>query len=95
MVVTRERPAVGETSAPEATSPAPKPNPLHLVTLRFAVIALLFYGLSAIEGMMMRAELANIPLLEPDHYYAVLNAHPLVGIFGYSFMLVMGAFYFL
>src|SRR5574337_519465 len=70
-------------------------TPLQHVTLRFAVIALLFYGLAALEGMMMRAALANMPLLEPEHFYAVLNAHPIVGIFGYSFMLVMGAFSFL
>lgn len=69
--------------------------PLHKVALRFTVVALLFYGLSTLEGMMMRASLVNAPLLEPDHFYAVLNAHPIVGIFGYSFMLVMGAFYFL
>lgn len=70
-------------------------NPLQKVTLRFVVIALLFYGLSIIEGMMMRAMEANIPLLHPEHFFAILNAHPIVGIFGYSFMLVMGAFYFL
>lgn len=70
-------------------------NPLQKVTLRFAVVSLLFYGLATLEGMMMRAESANIQLLTPDHFYAVLNAHPIVGIFGYSFMLVMGAFYFL
>ncbi len=70
-------------------------TPLQKVTLRFVVAALLFYGLATLEGMMMRAELANIPLLAPDHFYAVLNAHPIVGIFGYSFMLVMGAFSFL
>ena len=70
-------------------------NPLQKVTLRFVVISLLFYGLSVIEGMMMRAVSVNIPLLEAEHFYAVLNAHPIVGIFGYSFMLVMGAFYFL
>ncbi len=70
-------------------------TPLQKVTLRFVVVALLFYGLATLEGMMMRAALANIPLLEPDHFYAVLNAHPLVGLFGYSFMLVMGAFSFL
>lgn len=70
-------------------------TPLQRVTLRFVVVALLFYGLSALEGMMMRVALANIPLLQPDHFYAVLNAHPVVGIFGYSFMLVMGAFCFL
>lgn len=70
-------------------------TPLQFVTLRFIVVALLFYGLSALEGLMMRAALANLPLLDPDHFYAVLNAHPIVGIFGYSFMLVMGAFSFL
>ena len=70
-------------------------TPLQKVTLRFVVVALLFYGLATLEGMMMRATLANIPLLEPEHFYAVLNAHPIVGIFGYSFMLVMGAFSFL
>lgn len=70
-------------------------TPLQKVTLRFVVIALLFYGLATLEGMMMRAALANMPLLQPDHFYAVLNAHPIVGIFGYSFMLVMGAFSFL
>jgi cytochrome c oxidase subunit 1 len=70
-------------------------NPLQKVTLRFAVVSLLFYGLTTLEGMMMRTESANIPLLGPEHFYAVLNAHPIVGIFGYSFMLVMGAFYFL
>jgi cytochrome c oxidase subunit 1 len=70
-------------------------TPLQYVTLRFVVVALLFYGLAALEGMMMRVALANIPLLEPEHFYAVLNAHPIVGIFGYSFMLVMGAFSFL
>src|SRR3989344_6128786 len=70
-------------------------NPLQKVTLRFAVISLLFYGLSVVEGMMMRAELAGAPILEPEHYFAVMNARPIVGSFGCSFMLVMGAFYFL
>lgn len=68
---------------------------LDKIALRFVVFALLFFGLTGIEGMMMRIELCNIKLLEPEHYFAVLNAHPIVGIFGYGFMLVMGAFYFL
>lgn len=68
---------------------------LEKITLRFAVFSLLFFGLTGIEGMMMRLELSNVRLLEPEHYFAVLNAHPIVGIFGYAFMLVMGAFYFL
>ena len=72
-----------------------KLSSLDKIALRFVVFALLFFGLTAIEGMMMRMELCNIKLLEPEHYFAVLNAHPIVGIFGYAFMLVMGAFYFL
>ena len=85
----------------EPCSPAEAPasvrtlGPLQQVTLRFVVFALLFYGLSALEGMMMRAEQANVSLMEAEHFFAILNAHPIVGIFGYSFMLVMGAFYFL
>lgn len=68
---------------------------LEKITLRFVVFSLLFFGLTGIEGMMMRLELSNVRLIEPEHYFAVLNAHPIVGIFGYAFMLVMGAFYFL
>lgn len=68
---------------------------LDKIALRFVVFALLFFGLTGIEGTMMRMELCNIKLLEPEHYFAVLNAHPIVGIFGYGFMLVMGAFYYL
>lgn len=70
-------------------------NNLQKITLRFVAVALLFFGLATIEGMMMRVELVNIKLLEPEHYFAVLSAHPIVGVFGYGFMLVMGAFYFL
>lgn len=68
---------------------------LDKIALRFVVFSLLFFGLTGIEGMMMRLELSNVKLLEPEHYFAVLNAHPIVGIFGYGFMMVMGAFYFL
>src|SRR3989338_6669815 len=72
-----------------------KLSSLDKIALRFVVFALLFFGLTGIEGMMMRMELCNIKLLEPEHYFAVLNAHPIVGVFGYGFMLVMGAFYYL
>lgn len=70
-------------------------NPLQRVTLRFAVTGLLFYGLAILEGMMMHSVQANVLPLDAEHFFAVMNAHPIVGIFGYSFMLVMGAFYFL
>lgn len=70
-------------------------NSLQKVSLRFAVVSLLFYGLTILEGMIMRAHQINFDLLGADHYFAIMGAHPMVGIFGSSFMLVFGAFYFL
>lgn len=70
-------------------------SPLQRVALRFAVVSLLFYGLAIVEGMIMRANQINFDLLSPDHYFAMMGAHPIVGIFGSSFMMVFGAFYFL
>lgn len=70
-------------------------NPLQRVALRFAVVSLLYYGLCILEGMLMRAHQISFKMLEPDHYFAIMGAHPMVGIFGSSFMLVFGAFYFL
>lgn len=70
-------------------------NPLQRVSLRFTVVSLLFYGLTILEGMIMRAHQINFNLLDADHYFAIMGAHPMVGIFGSSFMLVFGAFYFL
>jgi len=70
-------------------------NPLQRLSLRFVVISLLFYGLTITEGMIMRANQISFDLLTPDHYFAIMGAHPMVGIFGGSFMLVFGAFYFL
>lgn len=70
-------------------------NSLQRVSLRFTVMSLLFYGLTILEGMIMRAHQINFNLLGSDHYFAIMGAHPMVGIFGSSFMLVFGAFYFL
>lgn len=70
-------------------------NPLQKVSLRFVVVALLFYGLCILEGMLMRAHQISYDIFTTSHYFAVMEAHPFVGIFGSSFMLVFGAFYFL
>jgi len=70
-------------------------NPLQRVALRFAVVSVLYYGLCILEGMLMRAHQINFDLMDADHYFAIMGAHPMVGIFGSSFMLVFGAFYFL
>ncbi len=71
-------------------------TPMQKLALRFVVIGLLYYGLTALEGMMMRVHLAEPSVLgmEPGHYFAVLTVHPLVGIFGSTYMIVFGAFIF-
>ncbi|MDD3325221.1 MAG: cbb3-type cytochrome c oxidase subunit I [Sulfurospirillaceae bacterium] len=74
-------------------------NALQKVTLRAVVVAFLFYGLAAVEGMIMR--MASItPSIPPvngsvDHYFAIMTVHPIVGIFGSTYQLVFGAFLFL
>jgi len=76
-------------------------NALQKVTLRAVVMSFLFYGLVAIEGMIMRLVAtgpAN-PLPEmfshPSHYFSIMTAHPIVGIFGSTYLLVFAAFMFL
>jgi len=76
-------------------------NALQKVTLRAVVMSFLFYGLVAIEGMIMRLVAtgpAN-PLPEmfshPAHYFSIMTAHPIVGIFGSTYQLVFAAFMFL
>jgi cytochrome c oxidase subunit 1 len=70
-----------------------------ILTLRFVVVSLIFLGLGGIEGVMMRGRVDNLDLpllgLEPQHFYAMLTAHPFVLIYGFAYMAVMGAFYFL
>lgn len=72
-----------------------KLNPLQRLALRFTVLSLVFYGLSIAEGMILRANQINYDLLSPEHHFAMLTAHPMVGIFGGSYLLVFGAFYYL
>jgi len=76
-------------------------NALQKVTLRAVVMSFLFYGLVAIEGMIMRLVVtgpAN-PLPEmfshPAHYFSIMTVHPIVGIFGSTYQLVFAAFMFL
>jgi len=49
--------------------------------------------------VLMRVRIDNLPtpLLGSDlqHFYAILTAHPFVQIYGFAYMAVMGAFYFL
>lgn len=71
-------------------------TPMQKLTLRFVVVGLLYYAVAVIEGMIMRIyAIEPIDAIPPDQYFGILTAHPLVGIFGSTYMIVFGAFLFL
>ena len=78
-----------------------KPNsltPIQKLTLRFVVVGLIYYGIVVIEGMLMRLFEVNQGLalgVSPEQFFAIMTAHPLVGIFGSTYSIVFGAFLFL
>jgi len=76
-------------------------NALQKVTLRAVVMSFLFFGLVAIEGMIMRLVVTGpanpLPPMfsHPEHYFSIMTVHPIVGIFGSTYQLVFAAFMFL
>ena len=76
-------------------------NALQKLTLRAVVMAFLFYGLVAVEGMIMRMVQTGpanpLPKMfsHPEHYFSIMTVHPIVGIFGSTYQLVFAAFMFL
>lgn len=71
-------------------------TPMQKLTLRFVVVGLIYYGFAVIEGMIMRLyEVSPVPGIEPKQFFAIMTAHPLVGIFGSTYSIVFGAFLFL
>lgn len=71
-------------------------TPMQKISMRFVVIGLLYYGLAALEGMIMRVyEVKPLPFIDETHFFSILTVHPMVGIFGSSYMIVFGAFLFL
>lgn len=78
-----------------------KPNsltPMQKLILRFVVVGLIYYGIVVIEGMLMRLFEVNPNLalgVELKQFFAIMTAHPLVGIFGSTYSIVFGAFLFL
>ncbi|MEN8115597.1 MAG: cbb3-type cytochrome c oxidase subunit I [Bacteroidota bacterium] len=69
---------------------------MQKITLRFVVVGLIYYGFVVIEGMIMRIyQVQVIEAIGTDQYFAILTAHPLVGIFGSTYLIVFGAFLFL
>lgn len=71
-------------------------TPMQKLTLRFVVVGLVYYAFAVIEGMIMRLyEVAPLPFITEEQFFAILTAHPLVGIFGSTYAIVFGAFLFL
>jgi len=71
-------------------------TPMQKMTLRFVVVGLVYYAFAVIEGMIMRLyEIQPIPGIESKQFFAIMTAHPLVGIFGSTYSIVFGAFLFL
>jgi cytochrome c oxidase subunit 1 len=71
-------------------------TPIQKMTLRFVVVGLIYFGFVVIEGMLMRLyEVKPLPFITEPQFFAILTAHPLVGIFGSTYSIVFGAFLFL
>jgi len=71
-------------------------TPMQKMTLRFVVVGLVYYLFAVIEGMLMRVyEVTPLPFVTQQQFFAILTAHPLVGIFGSTYSIVFGAFLFL
>lgn len=71
-------------------------TPMQKLILRFVVVGLVFYAFALIEGMIMRMyQIEPMTAIHENQYFAILTAHPLVGIFGSTYSIVFGAFLFL
>jgi cytochrome c oxidase subunit 1 len=71
-------------------------TPMQKIAMRFIVIGILYYGLAALEGMIMRVyEIKPLSFIDETHFFSIMTVHPMVGIFGSSYMIVFGAFMFL
>ena len=71
-------------------------TPMQKIALRFVVLGVLYYGLAAVEGMMMRVvEITPVAAIDETHFFSIMTVHPMVGVFGSTYMIVFGAFLFL
>ena len=71
-------------------------TPMQKLTLRFVVVGLVYFGFVVIEGMLMRIyEVKPVSFITEPQFFAIMTAHPLVGIFGSTYSIVFGAFLFL
>jgi cytochrome c oxidase subunit 1 len=70
-------------------------TPMQKIALRFVVLGVLYYGVSAIEGMMMRVvAITPAPFIDYSRFFSVMTAHPMVGYLGSTYMIVFGVFLF-
>lgn len=67
------------------------------LALKYVLAGVFWLGVAGVEGILMRARLLGLltDLYTPKHYYSVMTVHPFVGIYGWAYMAVMGAFYYL
>ena len=70
-------------------------TPMQKVTLRAVVMGVLYYGLAVLEGQLMRVQNVVPNLFDESHYFSIMTVHPIVGIFGSTYLIVFGAFTFL
>ncbi len=71
-------------------------TPMQKLALRFVVVGLIYYGFVVFEGVIMRIyEIQPFSYVTHEQFFAILTAHPLVGIFGSTYAIVFGAFLFL
>ncbi len=71
-------------------------TPMQKMILRFVVVGLVYYALALFEGMLLRIfEIKPFLGMKPPQFFAIMTAHPLVGIFGSTYAIVSGAFLFL
>ncbi len=70
-------------------------TPMQKVTLRAVIFGVLYYGLAVLEGQLMRANAVSPGLFDESHYFSIMTVHPIVGIFGSTYLIVFGAFTFL
>ena len=57
------------------------------------VLGVRYYGLAAVEGMMMRVvEIMPVAAIDDNHFFSIMTVHPMVGVFGSTYMIVFGAF---
>jgi cytochrome c oxidase subunit 1 len=72
-------------------------GPREKLALRYVLTSVFWLGVAGIEGLLMRLRLGGMltEVYEPANFYDMMTVHPFVGIYGWAYMAVIGAFYYL